>query len=308
MPSSNRPRVLVTGTTGYIASQLLPTFRERYDLRLIDVRTTDRDGNEVPGVEIANLVSGSDEAIRPLFQGIDAVVHLAYHRGSLTTGPSGRGRGCDDERPNVDMANRVYRHALDEGVRRVVVASSNHAADWYEELLHVGKMDVVDPDRTPPKSDNFYGWAKLAYEALGFMYATGALGRKVENVQIRIGAPREIQASTFFPNGPGTDGDDVRYKRDLGAYISPRDLTQLNVKSLETPNIENEHGIPFQIFYGISGNARAFWSILNARRVIGYAPEDDAEIKFADEIRQYLIEPARQTLVQGEARGGKGSR
>ncbi|HYU18063.1 MAG TPA: hypothetical protein VEQ11_05150, partial [Chloroflexota bacterium] len=126
---------------------------------------------------------------------------------------------------------------------------------------------------------------------LGFLFATGALGRKLENVQIRIGAPREISARTFFPNGPRSAGDAVTYKRDLGAYISQRDLQQLFVKSLETPNIEDEHGIPFQIFYGISGNARAFWSIVNAHRVIGYAPEDDAEIRFADEIGQYLVEP-----------------
>src|SRR3954454_1660950 len=164
MTASNRPRVLVTGATGYIASQLLPTFRERYDLRLVDVRTTDRDGNEVPGAEVADMVAGPDSEIRPLFTGCDAVVHLAYHRGSLATGPSGRGRDYEDERPNVDMANRGYRLSLEEGVRRVVIASSNHAADWYEELLHVGKMDMVDPDRTPPRSDNFYGWAKLAYE------------------------------------------------------------------------------------------------------------------------------------------------
>jgi nucleoside-diphosphate-sugar epimerase len=192
------------------------------------------------------------------------------------------------------MADRVLRLSLDEGVRRVVIASSNHAADWYEELLHVGKMDVVDPDRTPPKSDNFYGWAKLAYEALGFLYATGTQGRKLENVQVRIGAPREISARRFFPNGPGSDGDAVGYKRDLGAYISTRDLTQLVVKSIEAPSIEDEHGVPFQVFYGISGNARAFWSIVNARRVIGYAPEDDAELRFADEIRAYLVEPSRQ--------------
>jgi len=293
MTSSNRPRVLVTGATGYIASQLLPVFRERYELGLIDVRDTDRDGNPVDGVEIVSMLDGPDEQIRPLFTGCDAVVHLAYHRGSLTTGPSGRGRDYEDERPNVDMANRVYRLALEENVRRVVVASSNHAADWYEHIIHVGKMDVVDPDRTPPKSDNFYGWAKLAYEGLGFLYASGSRGRKLENVQIRIGAPREIKASTFFPNGPGSDGNALQYKRDLGAYISPRDLCQLIVKSIETPNIEDEHGIPFQIFYGISGNARAFWSIVNARTVIGYAPEDDAELKFADEIRAYLVEPAR---------------
>jgi NAD+ dependent glucose-6-phosphate dehydrogenase len=67
----------------------------------------------------------------------------------------------------------------------------------------------------------------------------------------------------------------------------------LIVKSIETPNIEDEHGIPFQVFYGISGNARAFWSIVNARKVIGYAPEDDPEISFADEIRTHLIEPVR---------------
>ncbi len=293
MSSASRPRVLVTGATGYIASQLLPTFRDRYDLKLIDVRDTDRDGNPVEGVQIASMLDGPDEEIRPLFTGTDAVVHLAYHRGALATGPSGRGRDYEDEAPNVEMANRVYRLALQEGVRRVVVASSNHAADWYEEILHVGKMDMVDPDRTPPKSDNFYGWAKLAYEALGFLYASGSRGRKLENVQIRIGAPRELKMSTFFPDGTITEKGLATFKRDLGAYISQRDLVQLIVKSIETPNIEDEHGIPHQIFYGISGNARKFWSIVNARKVIGYAPEDDSEVKYADEIRAHIVEPAR---------------
>src|SRR4051812_1682762 len=128
MTSSNRPRVLVTGATGYIASQLLPTFRERYDLVLLDVRDTDRSGNKVEGVTIGSMLDGPDAEIRPLFTGVAAVVHLAYHYGSQTTGPSGRGRDFEDEAPNVEMANRVYRLALQEGVRRVVVASSNHAA------------------------------------------------------------------------------------------------------------------------------------------------------------------------------------
>jgi hypothetical protein len=137
-------------------------------------------------------------------------------------------------------------------------------------------------------------WAKLCYEALGFMFATGANGRVVENAQVRIGAPRPIVAAHFFPNGPGSDGDAVRYKRDLGAYISPRDLIQLFVKSIETEDIRNQHGIPWQAFYGISANARAFWSIVNARQVIGYAPDDDSELLYADEIRAYLVEPARR--------------
>ena len=89
MSTPTRRTVLVTGATGYIASQMLPTFRERYDLRLIDIRDTDRDGNKVPGAQVASMLDGPDSEIRPLFTGADAVVHLAYHRGSLTTGPSG---------------------------------------------------------------------------------------------------------------------------------------------------------------------------------------------------------------------------
>ena len=296
MPDGARPRVLLTGATGYIASQLLPTFRERYDLSLVDVRPTDRQGNAVEGIQVADLAHDDLESIRPLFSGCDAIVHLGYYRPADANTGDRDGwltRGYADERTNVDMANRVFQLAYDEGVRRVVMASSNHAADWYEHLIHVGKMDMVDPDRTPPRSDNYYGWAKLAYEALGFMFASGGLGRQVENVQVRIGAPREISARTFFPDGPGSDGDAVRYRRDLGAYISPRDLVQLFVKSIEAPSIEDEHGIPFQVFYGISGNTSAFWSIVNARKVIGYAPKDDAELKFADEIRAYLVEPSR---------------
>ncbi len=296
MATQQRRRVLLTGATGYIASQLLPVFHERYDLRLTDARPTDREGEPVEGVTVLDLAGDGDEQVRPLFSGCDAVVHLGYYRPALANTSDRDGwmtRGYAGERSNVDMAQRVFQLALDEGVQRVVMASSNHAADWYEHLIQAGLMDVVDPDRTPPRSDNYYGWAKLAYEALGFMFASGGLGRKLENVQVRIGAPREIEARTFFPNGPGADGDAVRYRRDLGAYISPRDLQQLFVKSIDAPDISDEHGIPFQIFYGISGNARRFWSIVNARRVIGYVPDDDAELKFADEIRRHLVEPGR---------------
>jgi hypothetical protein len=41
--------------------------------------------------------------------------------------------------------------------------------------------------------------------------------------------------------------------------------------------------------------------------VIGYAPEDDSKLTYADEIRKYLLDPASRTMVQGEARGSKGN-
>src|SRR5207253_7291934 len=46
-PPSHRRRVLLTGASGYIASQLLPVFRERYELRAIDVRATNARGESI---------------------------------------------------------------------------------------------------------------------------------------------------------------------------------------------------------------------------------------------------------------------
>jgi hypothetical protein len=193
------------------------------------------------------------------------------------------------------MAYNIYQTALEEGVRRVVVASSNHAADYYEPLILDDRWDFVDPNGRA-LSDNYYGWAKAVYEHLGFVFAVGKQarpasftaaeqtesGRQLEVVQIRIGGPRE----TDVANCP--EGDLRCMRRALAVYISDRDMQQLFVKSIETADIRNEQGVPFQIFYGISDNSQAFWSIANARRVIGYEPQDNSEIRFIDLIARHI--------------------
>lgn len=287
-----RRHVLVTGAAGLIASQVLPALRERYELTLLDVRTTDRRGNPVEGVEVADLVDRDRDAYRRHFRGVDAVVHFGFVASSDS---DESGRRFQAELANVAMAYNVYQVSLEEGVRRVVVASSNHAADYFEPLILDGEWDVVHPyDRA--LSDNFYGWAKEAYEHLGFVFAVGRQGRtesftaatavepgrRLEVVQIRIGGPRETDVADC-PKG------DLRcLRRALAAYISDRDLQQLFVKSIETADIRDERGVPFQIFYGISANPHAFWSIANARRVVGYAPEDSSELRFAELIADHL--------------------
>jgi hypothetical protein len=72
--------------------------------------------------------------------------------------------------------------------------------------------------------------------------------------------------------------------RALGAYLSRRDQVQQAVRMVETESIADENGVPFLIVYGISGNTHRFWSLANARRVLGYAPEDDSQVHFADRI------------------------
>jgi hypothetical protein len=53
---------------------------------------------------------------------------------------------------------------------------------------------------------------------------------------------------------------------------------------VETEDIKDEHGIPFLIVYGISGNTHRFWSLASAKTKIGYEPQDDSQVNFADAI------------------------
>lgn len=291
-----RRKIVVTGAAGKVAGQVLPALRERYDLVLLDVRTTDRTGAEVPGIQIADLVDTARDGYRHHFQGADAVVHFGFVGNSNPAAGNDTDLRFQNEMANVQMAYNVYQTALEEGVRRVVVASSNHAADYYESLILDGAMDFVDPNGRA-LSDNYYGWAKEVYEHLGFVFAAGKrtrpsagfttgqrpeAERQLEVVQIRIGGPRETDVENC------KWGDLRCMRRALAVYISDRDLQQLFVRSIETEDIRDERGVPFQIFYGISANSHAFWSIANARRVIGYTPEDNSEIRFREAIQRHI--------------------
>lgn len=305
--------VLVTGAAGYIGGYLLPALREQYTLRLVDTRDRDGLGRPVDGLQVRDIADPSRlEEYRDLFRGADAVVHLAFIRPAENV-PTLHQRYLA-ERANVDMAYVVYQLALDEGVQRVVVASSNHAADFYEGPLRRKEMDTVYPEAPRPLSDNFYGWAKEAYEHLGFVYAAGLAGgpngeekaaRRLEVVQVRIGAPRDLAVASFADE---RRHDPKALHRDLGMWVSPRDLGHLFVRAIEAPRIDNENGVPFQVVYGVSDNTRRAWSIANARQVLGYAPQDDSEVVYADEIRRFIVDPARGSMVAGEQRGGLGHR
>ena len=273
-----KKRVLITGAAGYVASRMLTTFRHRYDLTLLDYTvepSPDRahtGSGPVTGVQVADLLDPDRDKYSYHFEGVDAVVHLAYIRR--------RGEPIDQyqsQRENVDMAYNVFRAAYDAGVERVVAASSNHAANWYEPtLLQPRKMESLDPYDLP-LSHNFYGWSKATYEHLGFLFACGAFGRKMGMVLVRIGSPGELDVAR-------SSGNETDLKRGLGSYLSQRDQIQLFTKAMETENIENEHGVPWHVVYGISNNTRAYWSLVNARQALGYCPEDDAESRFAADL------------------------
>ena len=164
-----KPKVVITGASGTIAGVLLPALRKRYDLTLLDSRATDKDGKlKSTGVQIVDLLNKDRDSYRHHFQSADAVVHCAYYR----VQDQGDDAYFSSELENLQLAYNVYQVAWEERVHRLVAASTNHAADFYEDYALDGTVPMVTPDKNA--SDNWYGWAKIAFEQIGQVYASGA--------------------------------------------------------------------------------------------------------------------------------------
>lgn len=187
----------------------------------------------------------SRDALDEAFAGADAVVHLA--------GIPSEDSWTSIRRTNIDGTYRVLEAARRAGVRRVVLASSNHAVGF----LPTGETARTD---VAPRPDTYYGVSKAAMEALGSLYADKY---GLEVVSLRIGMCADRPASTF----------------DLGIWLSPADTVRLVDASLR-----GEVSGPV-IAYGVSANTRGWWDLTSAR-ALGYEPQDDAEV-FADEVEPY---------------------
>ena len=105
------------------------------------------------------------------------------------------------------------------------------------------------------RPDGYYGVSKAYGEALGAYYAEN-FGMSV--ICLRIGTVNRH-------NSPQRD------VRHMATWLSHRDLAQLVDRCLGV------QGVRFEIFYGVSNNTWRFWDIEHARRVLGYAPQDNAE-------------------------------
>ena len=175
----------------------------------------------------------------------DAVVHLA-------------GIPTESSLPDALTSHVVTAGALLEamtrhGVRRLVLASSNHAvgrtprAELPDGVLRTGAL---------PRPDTSYGVAKVAAEALAHLHADR---HGLDVVALRIGS--------FLP-APTT-------RRQLATWLSHDDCVRLVHAALTTPSPG------FAVAYGVSANTRGWWD-LEPGRALGYDPQDDAEDHAAD--------------------------
>jgi UDP-glucose 4-epimerase len=127
-------------------------------LRLADVVEVEDvgEGEESFVVDVTDAA-----AVGKLCQDVDVVLHL----GGISTEAS------FDEvlAVNVVGTHNVLRGAVDAGVARVILASSNHAVGFYRRSVDGDEL----ADGLPARPDTFYGWSKAAVESLGALYHHG---------------------------------------------------------------------------------------------------------------------------------------
>lgn len=236
-------RILITGAAGGVGT-LMRTRLAAPDrtLRLLDIAPLPpaADGERV---ELVTASVTDEAAMEAAYSGVDAVIHLGGH--SL-------------ERPwadildvNINGTHVVLEAARRAGVKRVVLASSNHAVGYHE------RSSGEAGDYLFPRPDTYYGVSKVALEALGSLYAS-RYGMDV--IAVRIGScfekPRDF--------------------RMLSTWLSPDDGARLFEACLSAPSPG------FRVVWGVSDNTRR-WFSLGEAEALGYRSEDDSEV-FAAEV------------------------
>jgi NAD+ dependent glucose-6-phosphate dehydrogenase len=237
---SERRFVLLTGAAGRIGTAFRQAHSEDYRFRLADLRTdglnaTPGEGHEVDRLDVSDAMSCTLACA-----GIDTVVHLAAD----PSPEAGWEASLLDN--NIRGVVNVFRAASDAGCRRVVFASSVHAVIGYP-------ADLAIPDDAAPRPQNLYGASKAFGEAIASTFAAAGLS----GIAIRIGA---YDAPWFYEQGDA---------REAAAYVSARDMNQLLVRCIETPDI------PYAVVAGISDNRRKRFDLVKTRDLLGYDPQDD---------------------------------
>lgn len=237
--------VLLTGAAGRIGSAFRLAHGQDYRFRLADkvvdgLAATPGGPHEVVTLDVADAA-----ACRLACQGIDTVVHLA-----AAPDPEADWQGALLGN-NIQGVVNTFRAAAEAGCRRVIFASSAHAVAGYPP-------DIVIPDDAPPRPINLYGASKAFGEAVASVYATQ---HGLSSIAIRIGA---YDAPWFYADGTANDAT---------AYLSARDMNDLLLRCLETPDI------PYAVIAGISNNRRKRFDLKITRELLGYEPRDDGFVQ-----------------------------
>jgi UDP-glucose 4-epimerase len=149
-------KILVTGGGGFIGSNLVRALVERGDdVRVLDNFATGNRANLAELADDVEVVEGelrSYERVHAATRGVEVV----FHQGALPSVPRSVQDPLTTSAVNVEGTLNVLLAARDEGIRRVVFASSSSVYGNSDELPRV---ETQNPDPISP-----YGVSKLAAE------------------------------------------------------------------------------------------------------------------------------------------------
>ncbi len=231
-------KVLITGAAGRIGSFITAQWVDRYDIVLTDVRAP----KETFGFPF-HLVNLSDfDAVRPLLDGVDTVVHLGAD-------PSMEASWESLLPNNLISTYNVFESAHQAKARRVVFASSVNSVFGYPPDIQV-KLDM------PIRPINLYGATKVWGEGVASSYACST---DLSCISLRFGAVMDRNNPDILPG-----------HRYLDIFFSYEDLTLLVAGAIDAPD-----DLKLGVFHGISNNRWKRLDITESIRQLGYNPQDD---------------------------------
>jgi UDP-glucose 4-epimerase len=230
--------VLVTGGAGFIGSNLVPALLERGDkVRVLDNFSTGNRRNlaELDGqIDIVEGELRSYERVHNAVRGVEVVFHL----GALGSVPRSVQDPLTSSAVNVEGTLNVLLAARDEGVRRVVFASSSSI---YGNAPELPLRESMPADPISP-----YGVAKLAAER--YCVSFSRVYHSFETVVLRyfnVFGPRQDPGSqyaavvplfiTAIATGqPITIFDDGEQSRDF-TYVD--NVVEANLRAAEAEGV-----------------------------------------------------------------------
>lgn len=232
-------KVLITGAAGRIGSFITAQWVDRYDLVLTDVRAP----KETFNFPFHQVNLSDFDAVRPLLNGVDTVVHLGADPSMEAT--------WDSLLPNNLIATyNVFESAHQAGARRVIFASSVNAVFGYPRDIQV-KLDM------PIRPINLYGATKVWGEGVASSYASST---NLSCISLRFGWVVDRNSPEILP--------DHRY---LDIAFTYNDLALLIAGAIDAPD-----DLKLGVFHGISDNQWKRLDISESTRQLGYHPQDDA--------------------------------
>ena len=135
-------RILVTGATGFVGSQLCPTLA-RHGWRVVSVSRTPRKGALTDGLEEVVLpLSSQDDVWQNALRSVRCVIHLAAHVHQMRDDPQAANVYRE---VNVAGSRFVAEQAARAGVRRFVYLSSIKVNGEGGELVPYRAEDAPNP-------------------------------------------------------------------------------------------------------------------------------------------------------------------